>query len=278
MDQRTLLERILFPFKRIPSSNLSKSIQGKTILITGASFGIGEQLAILLSKHRCNLILVARTTEKLELLKEKLENENCSIAIFAGDLRNETIMQNFLKFLDKFQVSTFVSNAGLSINRSLRKSVDRMHDFNRTMSINYQVPVAITLALLPKLEEFGGHLINVSAINVLLPPMPNWSAYQSSKVAFDQWCRSNEPELKSMGVDVSTIYLPLVKTRMIEPNKSYQNVPSMSPQQVAVVISKYMISKRKMFKPWWLRFIEFLSFIFRRPIRYFNTKRMVRNV
>lgn len=278
MNRRTLLERILFPFKQISTSNLSKSIQGKSILITGASYGIGEQLAILLSAYPCNLILVARTKEKLEFLKKNLENENCSITIFCGDLRNKMIMQSFLEFVGKNRVNIFVSNAGLSINRSLRKSIDRMHDFKRTMNINYHVPVEITLALIPNLKELGGHLINVSAVNVLLPPMPHWSAYQSSKVAFDQWCRSNEPELKSMGIDVSTIYFPLVKTRMIKPNLSYQNAPSMTAQQAAITIAKLMISKNKMFKPWWLRSIELLSFFFRRPMRYFISKKMTRNV
>jgi NAD(P)-dependent dehydrogenase (short-subunit alcohol dehydrogenase family) len=75
-------------------------------------------------------------------------------------------------------------------------------------------------------------VINVSAVNVLLVPAPKWAAYQASKTAFDQWFRSVGPELNARGVSTTSIYLPLVRTRMMEPTKEYKNMPAMQPEQV----------------------------------------------
>ncbi|MCP2937878.1 SDR family NAD(P)-dependent oxidoreductase, partial [Salmonella enterica subsp. enterica serovar Typhimurium] len=77
------------------------------------------------------------------------------------------------------------------------------------------------LGLTPALMQTRGHVINTSALNVLLLPAPYWSAYQASKTAFDQWFRCNQAEWKIIGVTSSRAYFPLVRTRMIVGNPSY---------------------------------------------------------
>ena len=156
-----------------------------------------------------------------------------------------------------------VSNAGISIMRSINNSLDRYHDFTRTMAINYFAPVQLLLSTIPLLEKNQGHIINISTINVLLIPIPYWAAYQASKSAFDTWFRSAAPELNAMGISTTSIYLPLVKTRMILPTTAYQKVPAMSPDHVAKIICKSMYTKRRNYKPWWLIFGQLASIIFR---------------
>lgn len=269
--QYSFTERILFPSTLINRRKLEKELYGKTIVITGASYGVGRQLAQSLSFTETLLILVGRTKSKLEEVKLDIESTGGKAEIYSCDLRNDIEIESFIRYLkqDNKTVDIFVNNAGKSIRRSVSDSLDRFHDFKRTMDINYFAPVKLTLALIPILEQKKGHIINISAINVLLLPAPKWSAYQSSKTAIDQWFRSNSPELQSKGIKTSTVYLPLVKTRMMAPTKAYEKLPAMKPEHVAKIIGKLLLNKRRKFKPWWLGPIEVVSIIFKKPITYF---------
>lgn len=266
-----LLEHLLFPPKFCDEKKLAEAVRGKTVLITGASFGIGETLALMLAKTEADLILVARTAEKLEAIKNEIEKNKrkANVQIFSCDLTNDEEIENLLIELQKFSIDIFVSNAGKSIRRSLFESLERFHDFTRTMALNYFAPVKLMLGLIPLLEKNRGHVINISAVNVLLIPAPFWTAYQSSKTAFDQWFRSAAPELEAVGIATTSVYLPLVRTRMIEPTAEYKNAPAMSPEHVAKIICKSIYTPRKIFKPWWLIFGQIGSIIFRRPAEYF---------
>lgn len=265
------MELILFLEKRINSKKLQQELKGKTILITGASFGIGEELAYMLAMKEIELIIVGRTKDKLELVKEKVEKLGGVAEVYCADLRIEKQIDGLIEYLKnrKRGVDVFVSNAGKSIKRSIFKSLDRYHDFTRTMEINYYAPVKLCLALIPILEKRQGHILNISAINVLFLPMPEWSAYQSSKTAFDQWLKSVSPELNAKNIATSTLYLPLVKTRMIEPTKMYKNMPAMKPKHVARIICSMIMNRKSIYKPWWAIFAEIGSFLLRRPVMFF---------
>lgn len=261
-----ILEYILFPSILSQKAKIDGKLNGKTILITGATFGIGEALVKSLVKSGATLILVARTFEKLELLQEIVRKEGGQAYIFSADFYDDSSVDNLLNFLNELPVKVdfFVNNAGKSIRRSIFDSLDRYHDFTRTNSINYLNPVKLSLYLIPELVKNKGQIINISAINVLFIPAPKWAAYQASKSAYDQWIRSIKPELTSKGVTVSSVYLPLVKTRMIAPTKEYDNVPAMTPDQVAIIILKMMIRKSTIFKPWWVIFPQISSVLLRR--------------
>ena len=162
-------------------------------------------------------------------------------------------------------VDIVISNAGKSIRRSIFDSLDRFHDVTRTMGVNYLGPVRLLLPLLPGLVARRGHVINISAVNVLLVPARKWAAYQASKAAFDQWFRSVGPELNARGVGTTSVYLPLVRTRMIEPTESYKRMPAMRPEQAAGLVCRAIISRRHVYAPWWLVWGQLASVLFRRP-------------
>jgi short-subunit dehydrogenase len=262
----SFMEAMLFPRKIVNYDRLNATLQGKTVLITGASFGIGEALVRLLSNTGAHLILVARTQEKLVTLQQELATCNINITILAADLRQENEVKKLLEVLLKLPdgIDIVVNNAGKSICRSIYASLDRFHDFTRTINLNYLAPVQLLLALIPILTQRKGQIINISATNVLLLPAPYWSAYQASKSAFDQWFRCVLPELNAAGVATSSIYLPLVRTRMIEPTAFYSKMPAMKPTHVAAIIAKSIYTRKKIFKPWWLFFISFPSSFGRR--------------
>ncbi|WP_214823900.1 SDR family NAD(P)-dependent oxidoreductase [Exiguobacterium algae] len=274
MHNYTLLERVLFRSPPFHFEKLKKEIDGKTVLITGASSGIGKEFAYLLADTSAHLILVARREANMNAMKVEIEKASARVTVFSADLRNEEDLARLLSFLHQLPdgLDVVVSNAGISINRPIAESLDRYHDFTRTMAINYFAPVQLILSLIPILAKKNGQIINVSTINALLFPIPHWAAYQASKTAFDTWFRSAEPELKNKNISTTTLYLPLVKTPMIKPTLAYQHSPAMSPVHVAEIIGHALYTKRKVYKPWWLILGQWASLIFRAPLTWIVTK------
>jgi short-subunit dehydrogenase len=245
---------LFFPILWFSRSRLRKRLAGKTVLITGASYGIGESLAEALAETKAHLLLVARTADKLLEVKQKVEARGGRADVFACDLSNTEAVANLLQQLLQLPngIDIVVSNAGKSIRRSIFDSLDRLHDFTRTMNLNYMGPVQLLLGLIPILVARKGHVINVSTANAVLLPPPKWAAYQASKTAFDQWFRCVGPELNARGVATTSIYLPLVRTRMIEPTKEFEKLPAMKPEHVAWLICRAINSRRRSYSPWWL--------------------------
>ncbi|MDF2672998.1 MAG: acr1 [Clostridiales bacterium] len=265
MHKYSFLENLLFLPIYLNGTKLREELKGKTILITGASSGIGEQVAYQLADINAHLILVARREEKLLGMKDEIEKKAARVSIFKVDLRNKEEMEELLTFIYQLPegLNFVVSNAGKSINRSINDSLDRYHDFTRTMAINYFAPVQLLLSVIPILQKNQGQIINISTVNALLIPIPYWAAYQASKSAFDTWFRSAAPELNVMGIATTSIYLPLVKTPMILPTAAYQKMPAMSPKHVAKIICRSMYTKKKKYMPWWLIFGQLASIVFR---------------
>lgn len=265
MYQYSFLEKCLFSPTYMNENKLRDKLKGKTVLITGASSGIGEQIAYHLADINCHLILVARREEKLLAMKSEIEKKAAIVSIYRADLRNKEEMEGLLTFIHQLPdgLDIVVSNAGLSIRRSIHGSLDRYHDFTRTMAINYFAPVQLLLSTIPLLERNQGQVINISTVNALLIPIPYWAAYQASKSAFDTWLRSVAPELNASGISTTSIYLPLVRTEMILPTAAYDKMPAMSATHVAKIICKSMYTKRKKYQPWWLIFGQLASVFLR---------------
>lgn len=281
MKRYSLLERILFPRTAMDMSRLQHVLKGKTILITGASSGIGEQLALLLGRCDVRLILTARNEERLQAVKAAIEGSNyapgeeavqrrnedptetrrANVSIFSADLRDEDQLEALLDFIrmQPGQPDIVISNAGLSIRRSIFDSLDRAHDFSRTIAINYTAPLRLLLALIPRLQQAGGHIVNVSTVNMALIPFPYWAAYLSSKAAFDTWFRAAAPELNARGIATTSVYLPLVRTPMIAPTAAYANMPAMSAEHAARWIAKSLYTRKHRSQPWWLPFGQLAS-------------------
>lgn len=256
-----MLNKFLFPQIRPNYSKLKKALAGKKVLLTGASFGVGKQTAIQLAPYVKTLVLCARSEEELILLKEELK-VFCSVYIKKIDLRSELERKKWISDLKEqnLQPDILIHNAGHSIKRSLWESKNRLHDYQRTMDINYEAPVHLSLEFLEHLSKAKGKIIHISAINTRLTPAPKWSAYQSSKTAFDQWVRSCRPELKAKNIKAISLYFPLIKTRMITANKSYEKMPAMSAQHAAQWIIKACYQKRTTKAPWWFPFAKSGSF------------------
>jgi len=265
MGARAFLEWLLFPRVSLSDARLRRSLAGRTVLITGASFGIGEGVARLVAGAGARVVLVARTAEKLEALASEIRATGGDATALPADLTDPAATEALAARIAEIAPDIVVSNAGKSIRRPLFQSLDRFHDIGRTIGVNYLGPARLALAAIPGLVERRGQLINVSAANVLLLPAPYWAAYQASKTAFDQWLRCAAPELRARGVAVTSVYLPLVRTRMIAPTAIYAEAPAMAPEQAARLVVKMMLTRQKHWTPWWLPPAHVASALMRRP-------------
>jgi NAD(P)-dependent dehydrogenase (short-subunit alcohol dehydrogenase family) len=231
--------------------SLSGAIGGKVVLITGASSGIGKATAIKCGAAGADVLLVARTPEKLEETKREIEEEGGTAHIHQCDLSDLSDVERMTnEVLDQHgRVDVLVNNAGRSIRRSVELSYERFHDFERTMQLNYFGALRLILSLLPSMRKRtqgrkGGHIINISSIGVQTHT-PRFSAYVASKAALDAWSRCVASEVIDDGVHITTIYMPLVRTPMIAPTKMYDAFPTITPDEAADMICEAMIRKPK---------------------------------
>jgi NAD(P)-dependent dehydrogenase (short-subunit alcohol dehydrogenase family) len=226
---------------------LSAAVRGKVVLITGASSGIGKATAVKVADAGATVLLVARSVEKLEETKHEIESAGGVAHIHRCDMSDMEDVERMAEEVLAYhgQVDILVNNAGRSIRRSVKLAVERFHDYERTMQVNYFGPVRLILALLPSmLAHKAGHIIDVSSIGTQTNP-PRFSAYVASKAALDAFGRVIASEVYDDGVRITTIHMPLVRTPMIAPTRMYDMFPAITPEEAAEMIAGAMISQPK---------------------------------
>jgi short-subunit dehydrogenase len=231
----------------ILAGSLSGAVNGKTVLITGASSGIGASAAKQIGAAGGTILLVARTREKLQEVADEVAQAGGKAYVHPADLSDiDDIDRMANEVLESHgHVDILVNNAGKSIRRSVDRSYDRFHDYQRTMQLNYFAPVKLILDLLPTMRERGsGHIVNISSIGLQVNT-PRFGAYVASKAALDAFSRSIGPEIIGDGVHVTTIYMPLVRTPMIAPTKAYDHIPTLSPEQAGDMIAEAIRKRPK---------------------------------
>jgi len=227
--------------------NLELAIRGKTVLITGASAGIGKAAALKLGSAGAHVILVARDADRLEEVREQVERVGGKGTVFAVDVTDAGAVEAMIAdVVERFGgIDVLVNNAGRSIRRSLRLSEGRFHDFERTMEINYFAALRLILGFLPTMRRRRhGQIINVSSIGVQVGP-PRFSAYIASKAALDGFSKCAAPELIGDGIVITTIHMPLVKTEMIAPTRLYDSFSMITAAQAADLVCTAIVQRPK---------------------------------
>ncbi|SDC20158.1 SDR family NAD(P)-dependent oxidoreductase [Nocardioides lianchengensis] len=194
-------------------------LAGRTVLVTGASSGIGEATALAVARRGARVLLVARRADQLERVRSAIEAAGGRASSYACDLTDGAAVDALVAQVGP--VDYLVNNAGRSIRRSLHLSYDRFHDVERTTAINFLAPVRLTLGLLPAMRAQGfGHVVNVVTWGVQLKA-PKFSAYIASKTALDTWSRIAGRETYSDGVTFTNLRFALVRTAMTAPTEAY---------------------------------------------------------
>ena len=263
-----------------PSISLTPNITrehfcGKWVLVTGASHGIGRALTEKLISAGANVFLIARSEADLRLLCAKAKQTGSSADYCAIDLRDREKLEQLCTKLKETlpQLDYFFCNAGKSIHRKINEAQDRLHDYDRTMDLNYRSLVALSLAILPALKASKGRIIYSSSVSTLYPKAPGWSAYHASKSAANTWCETADSEFAPLGVHVQIAYLPLVHTAMSDVNEQYKHLPAYTPADAANILLKLAIRKVRTYKPWWAKLSAPIAYLFA-PIIHLYYKRL----
>lgn len=266
---------LAYPSIRLTPNITREHFYGKWVLVTGASHGIGRALTEKLISAGANVFLIARSEADLRLLCAKAKQTGSSADYCAIDLRDrEKLVQLCTKLKETLpQLDYFFCNAGKSIHRKINDAQDRLHDYDRTMDLNYRSLVALSLAMLPALKASKGQIIYSSSVSTLYPMAPGWSAYHAAKSAANTWCETASSEFAPLGVRVQIAYLPLVHTAMSDVNEQYKHLPAYDPSDAANILLKLAIRKVRTYKPWWAKLSAPIAYLFA-PIIHLYYKRL----
>lgn len=219
-------------------------LAGKTVLVTGASSGIGRAVALRLATSGAIVVLVARGHAKLRELAEEITASGGRCAYYVADLSSAESTEKLLLQLaqDELHVDILVNNAGRSIRRAIDHSYGRVHDYERTMALNYFGSLRLILGVLPGMRtRKRGQIVNISSSGVQMGT-PLFSAYVASKAALDAFTRVAAGEVRGDSVRFTTVHMPLVRTPMIEPTQEYRDVPALSPEQAADLVLRALVT------------------------------------
>jgi NAD(P)-dependent dehydrogenase (short-subunit alcohol dehydrogenase family) len=224
---------------------LERRLSGRTVLVTGASRGIGRALARRVADAGAVSLLSARDGASLAALAEEIEASGGNCEAFPADLSTAEGCEDLIARLrgHRHRVEVLVNNAGLSIRRPIDQSCERPGDCVRTMEVNYFGAARLVLGLLPAMRAAGwGHIVNVSSIG-LQTSMPRFSAYNASKAAIDAFVRSLAPEVAADGIRVTVAYLPLVRTEMSAPTMSFAGLPALTADAAAARLCRILVRR-----------------------------------
>jgi short-subunit dehydrogenase len=236
---RPLLRAVGRRVARAPSeAELRRALEGRVVLITGASRGIGARVAVACGRAGADVLLVARTRERLETVATEIRGGGGLATVHPCDLSDldavTRLTQDVLRAHGR--VDVLVNNAAHSIRRTVVETTPARSDAERLATVNYLAAVRLMLAFAPGMAEHGdGHIVQVSTVATLAHP-PRFAAYLASKTALEEYGRVLAAELRHRGVDVSVVHLPLVRTEMIAPTAEYRGLPSFSPEQGAAFV------------------------------------------
>lgn len=211
----------------------------KTVLITGATSGIGKSIAVLLAKRGYSLICVGKNKERLILLEKELK-AGVSFYSYECDIAVESEVLDFLKRVnsDFAKIEILIHSAGC-INPV--PVIDlKIEDYNFHFNLNTKAPFLITKMLLEKLKENNGQIVFINS-SAVQRATPNLSLYTASKLALKGFADSLRQEVNQYGIKVISVYpgqtaTPMQQKLYAAGNKSYNPEKLLQTSDIASII------------------------------------------
>ncbi|MFP2924073.1 SDR family oxidoreductase [Pyxidicoccus sp. 3LG] len=191
-----------------------RAMQAKSVVVTGASMGIGEELSVALAARGANLVLAARSEEALERVKQRCEAAGGRAVVVATDVGDAEACRRMVeRAVEAFGgIDVLVNNAGISMDARFEDVTD-LGLFERLMRINYLGAVYCTHHALPHLKARRGLLVAVSSLTGKTG-VPTRTGYAASKHAMNGFFDSLRVELMGTGVDVTVVCPGFVATNV----------------------------------------------------------------
>jgi NAD(P)-dependent dehydrogenase (short-subunit alcohol dehydrogenase family) len=193
-------------------ARLARAVAGRTVLVTGASSGIGRALAHQLAEAGARLILVARDAARLERTLEEVRGRGAAGLALRADLADRADVRRLVAELGAEAVDVLVNNAGLS---PLAPSSDETSEelFDKVVAVNFKGPFRLSAIIARRMKAAGrGSVINVSSTGALRP-QPHFGPYAGSKAA-----------LNAITTALAQEYAPEVRFNVISPGGFYTDI------------------------------------------------------
>lgn len=265
---RTMLAVVGPPMER-DDARIRRAVDGKVVVITGASFGQGEATARLLARAGAHVVLIARTKERLEEVVAEITNAGGAATAYPVDVSDMAAVDaTAAQILQHHgRVDVLIHNAGKSLRRSIYRSAQRMQDMDAMVGVNFLGPMRLTLALLPAMKAQGGaHIVNVATAGLWMTPAgPRWSFYLGTKAGFDTWIRSAALETRNDGITLTSLYAGHIKSRMVATGWVSRS-PGHTPAQAARVVAYALTRRPRVMAPHGIGVLHVLGTIFEGPM------------
>lgn len=245
-----------------------RKLRGTTVVITGATSGIGRETALEFVKAGARVAIAGRREERLRELAAEIESRGGEALAVQTDVADQAQVESLIeKTINRFgRIDTLVNNAGVGI--AAKFADQSIEDFKRVMDVNFWGAVHACKAVVPQMKKqpSGGVIINVSSI-MGKRGAPFETAYCSSKFALAGFSEALRAELMSEKIDVSAIYPGAVETEIFEAaaNQTGLAFPNALPKFPAREMAKVIVRDARFPQP------EVVMALDAMAINFFNT-------
>jgi len=179
------------------------SLKDSWILITGASKGLGREMAIVFAQAGANLILTARSAELLEELKSNIVAGGSECITIAGDLRDNSVLESVKSICLEKQLDILVNNAGVVDITKLEGVSDARVD--EVIELNLVIPIKLTKGVIEMFKaRKRGVIVNVNSAGGK-KPVPDHTIYCASKYGFNGFAEALKLEIKGFGIRIISV-------------------------------------------------------------------------
>ncbi|XP_055325857.1 uncharacterized oxidoreductase TM_0325-like [Sitodiplosis mosellana] len=190
------------------------SFEGKVVLITGASSGIGADAARHLAKLGAQVSIVGRNKERLSQVADEIEESGAIAPLAIAEDVTKNAQQIVDETIEHFgQLNVLVNIAGIAVMDDTYTL--KTAELNRIFDTNVTSVITMTQLCVPHLEKTKGNIVNVSSI-CGSKSIPNFTSFCMSKAALDSFTKSAALDLSSKGIRVNSVNPAMIRTSILE--------------------------------------------------------------